>query len=239
MVAADATVDARATFIRRTYVHLTAAIYTLVAFEFLLFKIVPEAKLEAMMGWVFSGWNSLLFFGGFMLVSYIAQKWASSDTSPAMQYAGLGLYVIAQGLFLLPMLFIADRYCRKLSILGGPEFSVITAATLITLIIFGGLTAIVFFTRKDFSFLRTGLGLAGFAALGLILCSALFGFNLGIFFSFAMVAFACGYILYDTSNILHHYRTDQHVAASLALFASVVLLFWYVLRILIALTGRD
>ena len=55
----------------------------------------------------------------------------------------------------------------------------------------------------------------------------------------AMIGFACGYILYDTSNILHHYRTDQHVAASLALFASVALLFWYVLRLLMALSSRD
>jgi len=54
-----------------------------------------------------------------------------------------------------------------------------------------------------------------------------------------MIALACGYILYDTSNILHHYRTDQHVAAALALFASVAVLFWYVIRLLIALSGRE
>jgi hypothetical protein len=53
------------------------------------------------------------------------------------------------------------------------------------------------------------------------------------------VLVACGWILYDTSNVLHHYRTDQHVAASLALFASVALLFWYVLRIVMAFTSRD
>jgi FtsH-binding integral membrane protein len=46
-----------------------------------------------------------------------------------------------------------------------------------------------------------------------------------------MVAFAGAAILYETSNILHHYRPNQHVAASLSLFASVALLFWYVLRI--------
>jgi FtsH-binding integral membrane protein len=46
-----------------------------------------------------------------------------------------------------------------------------------------------------------------------------------------MVAFAGGAILYDTSNILHRYNTNQHVAAALSLFASVALLFWYILRI--------
>ena len=44
-----------------------------------------------------------------------------------------------------------------------------------------------------------------------------------------------GYILYDTSNVLHHYRTDQHVAASLALFASLATLFWYMIRLLMIL----
>jgi len=31
--------------------------------------------------------------------------------------------------------------------------------------------------------------------------------------------------------VLHHYRTDQHVAAALALFAAVALMFWFIVRI--------
>ena len=72
----------------------------------------------------------------------------------------------------------------------------------------------------------------------LIIAGFLFGFNLGLLFSFAMVALASGAILYDTSNVLHHYRTDQHVAGALALFASVALLFYYILYILIQLAGN-
>ena len=53
-------------------------------------------------------------------------------------------------------------------------------------------------------------------------------------FSVAMIGLAAGYILFYTSNVLHHYRKDQHVAASLALFASLALLFWYILRIFIS-----
>jgi hypothetical protein len=68
-------------------------------------------------------------------------------------------------------------------------------------------------------------------ALGLILCSFLFGLDLGMIFTVAMIALAAGYILYYTSNVMHHYQTHQHVAASLALFAAVALLFWYVLRL--------
>jgi uncharacterized protein len=100
--------------------------------------------------------------------------------------------------------------------------------------LFGGLTGVVFITRKDFSFMRGALMFGGFAALGFIVFSLLFGFELGMFFSYAMVVLACGYILYETSNVMLHYRTNQYVAASLALFAAVMLLFWYVLRILLS-----
>ena len=100
-----------------------------------------------------------------------------------------------------------------------------------TLGLFGVLTAVVFITRKDFSFLRTILMFGGFAAMGLIVVAIVFQFALGPIFTYAMIALACGYILYDTSNVLHHYRIGQHVAAALALFASVALLFWYILQL--------
>ena len=38
-------------------------------------------------------------------------------------------------------------------------------------------------------------------------------------------------VLYDTSNIMHHYPQDKHVAASMALFASIAMMFYYILRL--------
>jgi hypothetical protein len=102
---------------------------------------------------------------------------------------------------------------------------------MVTGIGFGGLTAVAFITRKDFSFLRGVLLWAGFGALLLIVAGVIFGFELGTFFSVGMVVFAGAAILYDTSNVLHHYPEDRYVGAALALFASVALMFWYVLRI--------
>jgi len=119
---------------------------------------------------------------------------------------------------------------------GGP--GLIMNAAVLTGVIFFALTGVVFVTGADFSFLRTALIVAGFAAMGVILCSALFGFNPGIIFIAAMLVFCAGYILYDTSNVLHHYQIGQHVAASLALFASVILMFWYVLQLLMSLNRR-
>ena len=132
------------------------------------------------------------------------------------------LLIIAYGIIFVPLLYIAAYY-------GGAD--VFLKAGVVSLGLFLGLTAIVFLTRKDFSFLGPILMIGGFVALGFIASGIIFGFSLGSVFAFAMVAFAGGAILYDTSNILHRYNTNQHVAASLALFASVALLFWYILQI--------
>ncbi|MGH7173701.1 MAG: Bax inhibitor-1 family protein, partial [Gemmataceae bacterium] len=109
----------------------------------------------------------------------------------------------------------------------------------LTLAVFGGLTLSVFVTKKDYSPLRPILAVGSLIALGVIVAACLVGFNLGLIFSFVMVALMSGYILYYTSQIMLHYRTDQHVAAALALFAAVATLFWYILRIVMAVSSRD
>ena len=63
---------------------------------------------------------------------------------------------------------------------------------------------------------------------------AIFGFNLGTWFSVGMVGLAGAAILYDTSNVLHHYPEDRYVAAALELFASMALMFWYVLQLFLS-----
>jgi FtsH-binding integral membrane protein len=234
VAAIDAPVDARRTFIRKTYTHLMAAIYGLVALEFLYFNILPlDDWVPTMFSFRF-GWLAL--FGGYMVVSWIADSWARSDASPGMQYAGLFSYVFAFSVILCPLLWIANHFTLPI---GGTGYSSIAVAAVATLAVFAVLTATVFLTRADFSFLGPILGIAGLLFFGAILLGAFGLLNLGTGFCMLLVVFAAGAILYDTSNILHHYRTDQHVAASLALFASVGLLFWYILQIVISLSGRD
>lgn len=217
-VAADAGVDERAAFITRTYVHLAGAIFAFVAIEAVLFLSgIANLLVPYMYGRAQWGIVLLAFIG----VSWVADRWARNATSLPMQYMGLGLYVLAEAVIFLPLMAIALTYA--------PD--AIPTAGLVTMVIFAGLTGIVFVTRKDFSFLKGILGVAALGALAIIVCSLIFGFTLGVLFSGAMVVLAGGYILYNTSNVLHHYRTDQHVSAALALFADVALLFWYVLRI--------
>ncbi len=221
-VAALADTHERTDFIRRTYLHLGAAVIGFVLLEALLMNIVGPVLMQVLS---VNRWAPLLLIGAFMGVSWIARWWAESDASPQLQYAGLGLYVLAEAVIFAPMMLIASSIDESIPVNAG----------IITALVFGGLTAFTFMTRADFSWMGRILWIAGLAAMGAVVCGAIFGFSLGLFFSVAMVVLASAYILYDTSNVIHHYRTNQHVAASLALFASVALLLWYVLRILIAL----
>jgi FtsH-binding integral membrane protein len=230
LTAAEAPATDRASFIRQTYLHLAIAVLSFVGLEWALLS-TPLA--EQMFGLLVNngriGW--LVVLGAFIGVSWLANAWASSSTNIGLQYLGLSLYVIAEAVIFLPLLYIAREFYRP---------DLIATAGILTAIIFCGLTAIVFATGADFSWMRTGLMVAGFAAMGVIACSMLFGgFNLGILFTGLMILFASAYILYDTSNVLHHYRIGQHVAASLALFASVALLFWYIVQLLMSLSSRD
>ena len=157
-----------------------------------------------------------------MVVSWLASRAAHVAQSKVAQYAALIAFVVAEAIIFIPLLYIADYRAP----------GTISSAAAITFLGFSGLTAIVFLTGKDFSFLRGILWWAGIVALCLIVGGAVFGFQLGTFFSVAMIAVAGGSILYDTSNVLHHYPEDRYVAAALQLFASVALMLWYVLRLL-------
>lgn len=167
----------------------------------------------------------LLILGGFILVTWFARSLAR-NASLSMQYTGLALYIVAESLIFVPLLWIAIYY-------SSPD--VLPMAALLTTALFMGLTVVAFTTRADFSFLGGILTVGGLVALGVIIAGAIWGFNLGLVFSGAMVLLACGAILYDTSKIIHTHTPDQYVAASLELFASVMLLFWYVLRIMMRL----
>lgn len=217
---ADSAPVERSQFIRRTYMHLAGAILLFIGLEAVLLNSpIAPVMMKAMTGSQY-GW--LIVLGLFMGVSWLAQKWAVTGASKAMQYAGLGLYVVAQAVIFIPLLYVAANY-------SSPD--VIPMAAITTLGLFLGLTGVVVLTRVDFSFLRSVLVIGGFVALGVIVASILFGFQLGILFSGIMVVFASVAILYNTSAVMRDYRSDQYVAASLSLFASVALLFWYILQI--------
>jgi FtsH-binding integral membrane protein len=232
--AAYAPENARVGFIRRTYLHLAGSVALLCGIEALLLQALKtDGGREFLATW-FGNPISLLFVLGFFIVGgFLARVLARADMPPVVKYLGLFMYICLEAIFLLPILYVATTNPKY----GG--MAIVNQAAVLTLITFGGLSLTVFLTRKDFSFLGYGLMLAGWLLLGLIVVAIvmpLFGgpaINLGMWFSFLVIALAAGYILYDTSNILHHYGTNEHVAASLELLADVVLLFYHILRVLI------
>ena len=210
--------DIRGAFIMRTYSHVLGAVLTFVALEVVFFRTSLAGSILS----VIQGVPWLLVLGAFILVGFLASRAAHTVQSVPMQYLALGAFVLAYAIIFVPMLAIAEMKAP----------GTIQSAALITLLGFCGLTAVVFVTRKDFSFLRSAIMFGGVLALLLIVGGIAFGFALGTFFSIAMVALASLAVLYDTSNILHHYPEDKHVAAALELFGSIALMFWYVLRLL-------
>lgn len=230
---------ARLQFIRRTYLHLTGAIFLFAGLTWLIMTNGTMIKMvrDPILKFAFGGsqYNWLIFMGLFVAVGYVADRLAQSNSSRKIQYVGLGLYVVAEAIIFIPLLYVAEIKGQNIMASGGGDPHFIRDAAYLTLGLFAALTASVFVTKKDFSFMRSGLMMAGVGSMILVVIAVVGGFNLGIIFSFAMVALAAGYTLYYTSQILAHYHTESYVAAALALFSAVALMFWYVIRILMSL----
>ncbi len=210
-------IDSRAQFITRTYTHVVGGILGFILVEMGLF----ESGLAEQVARFMLGFNWFLILGAFMLVGWLATRTAQTSSSIGMQYFAYGAYVVAEALIFVPLLYIADAKAP----------GAIDSATLITALGAGGLMLVAHRTRKDFSFLRAVLMWGGVVAILAMIGGAVFGFQLGTWFSVAMIGFAGAAVLYDTSNIINHYPEDRYVSAAMQLFASIALMFWYVLRL--------
>ena len=210
----------RERFIAKVFNHLGGALLAFTALEVFFFTSGIANVIMAALKFV--PWMAIL--GAFMIVGWIATRAAHTAESLSSQYLALGAYILAEAVIFVPLLTIASKVAP----------GAIANAGLITVLATLGLVGVAYVSRKDFSFLGTILKWAGLVAIVLIICSAVFGFTLGIIFSVAMVGFAGAAILYDASEVIHHYPEDRYVGAALQLFASVALMFWYVLRIFIS-----
>ena len=212
----DASVEDRSDFIWKCYAHVVGAILAFAAIEVYFFQSGIAERIAAPM---LNNWWMVL--GVFILAGWGATHVAHRVQSINAQYAAFAAFIVLEALIFAPMLFIAS--------IRAP--GIIDSAAGVTVLGCVGLIATVMVTRKDFSFLRGMLVWLFFLALAAIVGSLLFGFELGTWFSVAMIGFAGAAVLYDTSNILHHYPQDKYVAASMQLFASIAMMFWYILRL--------
>jgi len=212
----DASVEDRSDFIWKCYAHVVGAILAFAAIEVYFFQ---SGIAERIAGPMLNNWWMVL--GVFILAGWGATHVAHRVQSINAQYAAFAAFIVLEALIFAPMLFIAS--------IRAP--GIIDSAAGVTVLGCIGLIATVMITRKDFSFLRGMMVWLFFLALAAIVGSLIFGFELGTWFSVAMIGFAGAAVLYDTSNILHHYPQDKYVAASMQLFASIAMMFWYILRL--------
>ncbi len=215
-----ATDEQRAAFYKKTYGHVAGGILLFILFEYYLLNS------EVVVNFMFSmlqGFRWLLLLGGFMFITHYAESTAMRTSDKKMQYIAYAAYILAEAVIFVPLLYFAMEL---------PECGeVVKQAAIVTLMLFAGLSSLVLILGKDFSFLHSALIIGGFLAIGLVIGGTLFGFNMGLWFSVGMCVLAAGSILYQTSNLMHRFTSEDYIPAAIGLFASLMLLFWYILRI--------
>ncbi len=230
-IVADAPAADRAAFFRRTY-GLVAASFA--AFAIALFALFASGVARSFMQGI-AGIGSFGIFGVMILFwigTTIAQSLAFNRASHASQYAGLGIYVLLEALIFVPLIYYTAAVTK-----GNPG-EILVPACIVTGALVAGLTAVVFMTDLDFSFLRAAIVIGSICVLGIVIVSLFAGWSLGTWFSVAMIVLMATVILYQTNEIKNTLETDQHVAAAFILFSSFVTLLFYVIRFF-AGRGRD
>ena len=223
-IVADAPAADRAAFFRRTY-GLVAAAFG--AFAITLFALFVSGIAETFMRSIagVGSWGMLGVMVLFWLGTTAAQSLAFNRASRASQYAGLGLYVLLQAIIFVPLIYYTAIVTK-----GNPD-EILIPACMATGALVVALTAVVFMTNMDFSFLKVAIVIGSICALGIVIVSLFAGWSLGAWFSIAMIVLMATVILYQTNEIKNTMETDQHVAAAFVLFSSFVTLLFYVIRL--------
>lgn len=224
----EAAASERATFLKKVYSLLLAGVLVFAG------SLWATANVPAVAGLAEGLWRGIargglgwviyfgIFAGGFWLVHAVARVFP-------LNLIAFFAWSFLLALLLSPIVLFAAHAAP----------ATLNMASAVTAMTFSGLTAFVMITGKDFSFLRGILFLGMWGLVVLSLCGWLFGFGWPLWGSGLGVLLFAGYILYDTSEILHRYPTTMAVSAAVVLFTDVVLLFKHVLIILLSLRGND
>jgi FtsH-binding integral membrane protein len=223
-IVADAPAADRAAFFRRTYGLVAAAFGAFAVTLYALFVSgIAETFMRSIAG--VGSWGMLGVMVLFWVGTTAAQSLAFNRASRTSQYAGLGLYVLLQAIIFVPLIYYTS-YVTK----GNPG-EILIPACMATGALVVALTAVVFMTNMDFSFLKVAIVIGSICALGIVIVSLFAGWSLGAWFSIAMIVLMATVILYQTNEIKNTMETDQHVAAAFVLFSSFVTLLFYVIRL--------
>lgn len=203
VLVAQVSQEERIAFYKKTYSHVAGGVFLFLVFEFLFLQSASLVNFALSM---LDGYKWLILLGGFMLVTNYAESTAMKTSDKNVQYLAYSIYIFAEAFIFVPLIYMAINATNS--------FEILNQAAIVTLGLFTGISSIVFITKKDFSFIRAGLALGFFIAIALVIAGALFGFNLGLWFSVGMCVLAGGSILYQTSNMVHKYSTEDYIPAA-------------------------
>src|SRR5690606_33570147 len=142
----------RVSFYKKTYTHVAGGVLVFILFEYLLLQSNTMDNFALSMTEDFK-WHIML--GGIIFITNYDEKMTLKSPDKNMQYLAYGLYIFAEAFIFVPLIYIAAYYMDS-----GPE--ILNQAAIVTLALFTGLSAVVLVTKKDFSFLRTGLTIGFF-----------------------------------------------------------------------------
>ncbi len=196
--------------------------YSLLAMTLIFSAITAGISMALGLG---RGVGLISSLGAIALVWFVLPRTANSAAGIWVVFAFTGLLGLGLGPTLNAYLNLAN---------GG---AIITQALGGTAIVFFGLSAYVLTTRKDFSFmggfLMIGLIVAIVGSLGAFIAS-LFGADISMFslaISGMIVLLMSGFILYDTSRIIHGGETN-YIMATVSLYLDIYNLFTALLHLL-------
>jgi len=211
--AAQASLADRLSFIRKVYGLFFAATLFAIGGVLLGFSNVPLMAFAVEHPIIML----IAMIGGVMGATAVRHK-------PGINLAALFGFTTLTGVIISPLLYIIS-FKNPASIL---------EAGILTVGIFGGLTAYVFISKRDFSFMR-GLLVTGLIIVILTgLLNVLIIGSSALYFAGAVATLLLfsGFVLYDTSNIIRRYPTNEYVSGALALYLDAFNIFLALLRIL-------
>lgn len=211
--AAQANLAERLSFIRKVYALFFVATLFAVGGVALGFLFPPLMVAAFEHPWI----ALILMLGGVMGAQAVRHQ-------PGVNLFALFAFTMLTGVVISPLLYIVNQ--------NNPA-SIIQAGVL-TVGIFGGLTAYAFISKRDFSFLRGMLvtGLIVIILAGLLNVLLVGSLGLGFAVAVATLLLFAGFVLYDTSNIIRRYPTNEYVAGALSLYLDAFNIFLALLRIL-------
>lgn len=212
----EASVLATNSLIRNTYIllSLTLLFSTLTAGLAMVSKMAPINPLLTLVG----------YFGLLFLTAHLRNSvWGLVSVFALTGFMGLTL----GGILNAYIAGFSNGNQLVMTALGG------------TGVIFLGLSGYALTTRKDFSFiggfLMTGILVAFLAGLGAMMFSIP---ALSLAVSAAFVLLMAGYILYETSRMVHA-RETNYIMATIGLYVAIYNLFLSLLHLLAAFSGRE